>query len=246
MKRLEEKIIYVPGGNGLIGRAIVNQVRRDGGICITGDLNLKTDWDNGVIECDVTNPDSVRHSILAIKEKYGRIDGLVNAAYPRTKDWSARFETIPYNSWQCNVDMQLNSVFYLCQQTLEIMKEQGYGSVVNMASTYGIVGPDFSVYDGTNMTMPAAYSAIKGGIINFTKYLAAYFGPFKVRVNCISPGGIFDGQSPVFVDNYQKKAPLRSMGNPEQVANPVCFLLSNEASYITGHNLVVDGGWTII
>jgi NAD(P)-dependent dehydrogenase (short-subunit alcohol dehydrogenase family) len=244
--RLKDKIIFVPGGNGLIGKAIVNQIKVEGGVGIIGDLNIESNTDADYIECNVTDVQSIKRSVISIKEKYGRIDGLVNAAYPRTKDWGNKFETIAFESWQKNVNMQLNSVFALCQQVLEIMKGQGSGTVVNLASIYGMVGPDFSVYEGTPLSMPAAYSAIKGGIINFTKYLAAYYGPYKVRVNCVSPGGIFDGQNSIFVSNYEKKVPLRIMGKPEEIAGPVCFLLSNESSYITGHNLVVDGGWTII
>ena len=244
--RLKDKIIFVPGGNGLIGKAIVNQIKVEGGVGIIGDLNIEPNTAADYIECNVTDVLSIKRSVISIKEKYGRIDGLVNAAYPRTKDWGNKFETIAFESWQKNVNMQLNSVFALCQQVLEIMKGQGSGTVVNLASIYGMVGPDFSVYEGTPLSMPAAYSAIKGGIINFTKYLAAYYGPYKVRVNCVSPGGIFDGQNSIFVSNYEKKVPLRIMGKPEEIAGPVCFLLSNESSYITGHNLVVDGGWTII
>ena len=96
------------------------------------------------------------------------------------------------------------------------------------------------------MTTPAAYTAIKGAIVNFTRYLAARFGPNGVRVNCISPGGVFDSQAEVFVDNYSRKVPLRRMARPEDIAPGVCFLLSDQAGYITGHNLVIDGGWTAI
>jgi NAD(P)-dependent dehydrogenase (short-subunit alcohol dehydrogenase family) len=115
-----------------------------------------------------------------------------------------------------------------------------------MASVYGIVGPDFSIYENTTMTMPAAYSAIKGGIINLTRYLAAYLGPQKIRVNAISPGGIYDNQPANFVNNYNNKVPLRRMGNPDDIAPAVTFLLSDEAGYITGQNLAIDGGWTAI
>jgi NAD(P)-dependent dehydrogenase (short-subunit alcohol dehydrogenase family) len=96
------------------------------------------------------------------------------------------------------------------------------------------------------MTMPAAYSAIKGGLINFTKYLASYTGKYKVRVNCVSPGGIFDNQPKSFVTNYEKKVPLQRLGTPGDIAPAIAFLLSDESLYITGHNLVIDGGWTAI
>jgi NAD(P)-dependent dehydrogenase (short-subunit alcohol dehydrogenase family) len=126
------------------------------------------------------------------------------------------------------------------------MKKQGSGSIVNIGSTYGVVSPDFTVYDGTEMTSPAAYTAIKGGVINFTRYLAAYFGKHGVRANCVSPGGIFDNQNPIFVKNYEHKVPLKRMGKPSDIAGPVAFLLSDDAAYVTGHNLMADGGWTCI
>ena len=126
------------------------------------------------------------------------------------------------------------------------MAAQKMGSIINMASIYGVVGADFNVYEGTNMTMPAAYSAIKGALVNFTRYVASYFGPQQVRVNTVSPGGIFDNQNEIFVNNYCKKVPMRRLGTPEDIAPTVAFLLSDDSQYITGQNLIVDGGWTAI
>lgn len=246
MSKLENKIIIVTGGNGLLGREIINKISSEGGICINVDINHETSEDLSLVQCDITNPESVQSSIDLIVEKFGRVDGLVNNAYPRTKDWGAKFEDIQYSSWKSNVDWQLNSYFYFSQQISQQMKLQGRGSIINMSSIYGIVGPDFTVYDGTEMTMPAAYSAIKGGIVNFSRYLASYLGPYNVRVNTVSPGGIFDGQNQIFVDNYNKKVPLRRMGVPEDISPVIAFLLSDEAGYITGQNISVDGGWTAI
>jgi NAD(P)-dependent dehydrogenase (short-subunit alcohol dehydrogenase family) len=174
------------------------------------------------------------------------VDGLVNNAYPRTIDWGNKFEDINYHSWQQNVDWQLNSYFLFTQQISIIMMNQKYGSIVTMSSVYGIVGPDFSVYSGTEMTMPAAYSAIKGGLVNFTRYLASYLGQYNVRANTVSPGGIFDNQNVTFVENYSSKVPMRRMGTPDDISPSVVFLLSNESKYITGQDLAVDGGWTCI
>ena len=142
--------------------------------------------------------------------------------------------------------MQLNSCFILCQHVLQIMKEQGYGSVVNIGSIYGVVGNDFTIYEGYGGTSPAAYSAIKGGIINFSRYLASYYGKYNVRVNVVSPGGIIDKQHPSFIERYSQKSLLKRMGKPEEIAPAVSFMLSDDASFITGHNLMVDGGWTAI
>ena len=142
--------------------------------------------------------------------------------------------------------MQMNSIFYLSQIVLELMKIQKSGSIINMASIYGLVGPDFMVYENTDMTMPAAYAAIKGGVINFSRYLSSYYGKYNIRINCISPGGIYNNQSENFVQNYERKVPMKRMGKASDIAPAVCFLLSDESSYITGQNLIIDGGWTSI
>jgi len=243
---LKDKIIIVTGGSGLIGRAIIKDIQRNEGIAINADISLSTNINNAEIFCDVTDRKSINKLVEIVINEFGSIDGLVNNAYPRTKDWGNKFEDVTTESWKSNVDLQMNSVFNISQEVLVHMKKQGEGSIVNIASIYGVVGNDFAVYEGTSLTSPAAYSAIKGGIINFTKYLASYYGKDSIRINCVSPGGIFDNQNPVFVSNYEKQVPLKRMGKPDDIAPSVSFLLSNRAAYITGHNLIVDGGWTSI
>ncbi|MFB2118251.1 SDR family oxidoreductase [Parapedobacter sp. 2B3] len=244
--KLDNKIVVVTGGAGLIGRAIVSHLTENGAFVINVDINHETDYSSGLIRCDITSYDQVRLLIENIINQYGRIDGLVNNAYPRTADWAVKFEEVPYTSWQKNVDMQMNSIFLICQQVLSVMVKQGGGSIVNMGSIYGVVGNDFTIYEGYGGTSPAAYTAIKGGIINFSRYLASYYGKYNIRVNCVSPGGIKDNQHFSFIERYEYKAPLKRMGQPEEVAPSVSFLLSDDAAYITGHNLMVDGGWTAI
>lgn len=246
MNKLNNKIIIITGGNGLLGREIISKLKTEGAFCINVDINHETSEDLSQLKCDITDTTSVDDCIKLIIEKYAKIDGLVNNAYPRTSDWGKKFENINFQSWQKNVDFQLNSYFYFTQQVSKWMIQQKSGSIINMASIYGIVGPDFTVYDGTEMTMPAAYSAIKGGLINLTRYLASYLGPQNIRVNTISPGGIFDNQNPIFVNNYNKKVPLRRMGLPEDISPTVVFLLSEDSKYITGQNIAIDGGWTAI
>jgi len=246
MANLKGKIIIVSGGSGLIGRNIVEKIKYDGAISINVDKSCETDYNLANISCDITNEQSVSEVIKAVVGKYGKIDGLVNTAYPRTKDWGLKFEDIPFQSWKINIDLQMNSVFMFCQQVLKQMREQGFGSIVNLSSIYGTIGPDFTVYNGTEMTMPAAYSAIKGGIVNFSRYLASYYGRNNIRINCVSPGGIFDNQPDIFVQNYKAKVPMGRMGTPDDISPAVRFLLSDEAAYITGQNLIIDGGWTCI
>lgn len=243
---LKDKIIIVTGGSGLIGKELVIDIKRKGGIAINADIGVETNLLNGTIQMDITNDDSIQTCIEQIVTKFGRIDGLVNCAYPRTKDWGTKFEDIDPISWRTNVDMQLNSYFICCQKVLKILATQQSGSIVNIASIYGVVGNDFTLYEEYGGTSPAAYSAIKGGLINFTRYLASYYGRKGIRVNCVSPGGIVDQQHPSFISRYEAKVPMGRLGNPDDIAPAVSFLLSEEAKYITGQNLIVDGGWTCI
>lgn len=246
MGKLENKIIFLTGGSGLLGNAILKRLNSEGAKVINADISVPTSGGLETLQLDITEEKSVKEGIRQVIEKYGKIDGLINNAYPRTKDWGLKFEHIPFESWRKNIDFQLNSYFLVSQTVAEHMKASGGGSIINMSSIYGVVGPDFSVYSGTEMTMPAAYSAIKGALVNLTRYMASYFGPHKIRVNCLSPGGVFDHQPEQFVQNYEKKVPLRRMARPEDIAPSAVFLLSEEASYITGQNLIVDGGWTCI
>jgi NAD(P)-dependent dehydrogenase (short-subunit alcohol dehydrogenase family) len=254
---LGEKVVVVTGGSGLIGRALVKALATRGATVIIGEVNEEKGRQLE-IECresnmdvvfkmlDITSEASVAGLIAELDKQYTRLDVWVNNAYPRTKDWGVFFEKITMQSWKENVDLHMNGYFICCQKAAEYMKAKGCGSIINFGSTYGIVGPQFSIYDGTPMTVAAPYSAIKGGIINFTRYLASYYGPHGVRVNSISPGGVFDNQNEVFVRNYVSRTPLRRMASSEDIAGGVVYLASDAAAYVTGHNLVIDGGWTSI
>lgn len=244
---LKNKIIVVTGGKGLLGRSFMQHIISQNGIAIAFDKVEKTNLAAGDVYCDITDTNSIKAAIDIVVEKYGRVDGWVNNAYPRTSDWGKQqFDVESMDSFQQNVEWHMGGYIKCCQSVLNLMKEQGFGSLINMASIYGVVGPDFGIYENTNICNPAAYAAIKGGLINFTRYLAAFYGPYNVRVNSVSPGGIFDNQHPEFVKNYEDKVPLKRMGNPEDISPAVSFLLSDGAAYVTGHNLIVDGGWTAI
>lgn len=250
MKDLKDKVIIVSGANGLIGRQIAMELVEREARVVYADINCPTEelsGDDMFVNLDLCDNLSIDTLVKVTLDRYGHIDGLINAAYPRTKDWGKyKFEDTPFRHWKENVELQLDSVFYLDQQVLKVMKAQGYGSVVNFGSIYGIVGNDFTVYEDYGGTSPAEYCAIKGGIINFTRYLASYFGKYGVRVNCVCPGGIWDHQREEFVKAYNHRCPMKRMGNPDDIA-PLClFLVSDGAKYITGQIIAADGGWTAI
>jgi NAD(P)-dependent dehydrogenase (short-subunit alcohol dehydrogenase family) len=248
---LKNKIAVVAGGAGLIGKPVSIGLAQAGAKVYIADIDekngLKLEKQNKNlkwIKIDIADVKSINSCINKIIKKDKKIDVWVNCAYPRTSDWATKFEDIKYESWKKNIDMHLNGYFLCCQKVAEQMKKQRNGTIINFGSIYGVVGPDFSIYEKTNLTMPAAYSAIKGGIITFTKYLATHLAKYNIRVNAICPGGIYDKQSNNFVKKYEEKTPMKRMGKPEEIAGPVIFLASDAASYITGHILMVDGGWT--
>lgn len=251
------KVAFITGGVGFLGvevtkafaeakaRVVVLDVDEDKGQKLIRELTdkgFKVEFER----FDITELTDIEKSIDNLFLKYGRIDVWVNAAYPRTKDWGEKVENLNIKSWQKNIDMHLNSYSWISRKVCLIMKEQKGGSLINFSSIYGVVGNDFTVYEGTKMSSAMAYSAIKGGIVNLDRYLASYFGESNVRVNTVCPGGIFDNQNEIFVKNYSKKTPLKRMGNKEEVASAVLFLASDAASYITGISLMVDGGWTAV
>ncbi len=245
---LKDKVIIVTGGNGLIGNSIIKYLFKNQVIVINFDIADASSVEcTEYICCDITNSIEVENSINFILHKYNKIDGLVNNAYPRTLDWANKLEDVTLDSWSTNIGIQLNSLFYITKLVMQKMVIQNSGSIVSIASIYGMVGNDFNIYENTNgMTSPPAYSAIKGAIINYTRYLASYLGKYNIRVNTVSPGGVFNHQHTNFVKQFESKVPLKRMASPDDIAPSVAFLLSNESSYITGHNLVVDGGWTCI
>lgn len=254
---LKGKVAFVTGGVGLIGTEITKALADAGAKVIILDIDqkkaekvkkeLKGKGKEVEVEIfDITNLFEIDKNIDNLHKKYGKIDVWVNAAYPRTSDWGSKIEDISIDSWQKNVDMHLNSYSWISRKVCLIMKKQKGGSLINFGSIYGVVGNNFTIYEGTEINPPMAYPAIKGGIINLSRYLASYFGKYNVRVNTLCPGGIFDNQNKIFVKKYEDNTPLKRMGEPEEIASAVLFLASDASSYITGTTLMVDGGWTAI
>lgn len=253
---LENKTIVVTGACGLLGKEICRALADLQARVVLADINmeaarqfqveLQSTYGGPVLALplDIRSEDSVKQLLYSLQQQSLEVDGLVNNAYPRNATYGTAFENIPLESWRENVDMHLNGYFNMSQQTARVMMKQNHGCIINMASIYGLLGPDFRVYEGTSMTMPAEYSAIKGGVINLTRYMATYLAPFNIRVNSLSAGGIFDGQAQSFVERYCQKTPMGRMGIPEDIAAGVLFLISDLSGYITGQNLVIDGGWS--
>lgn len=176
--------------------------------------------------------------------RHGRLGILFNNAVARAGG-DLRHSTLA--EWEQTMKLNSSGLFLTSRILSEPMQEARSGSIVNIASIYGVVGPDFSIYEGTEMTNPAYYAFAKGGMINFTRYLASYLGPYNVRVNCLSPGGfISEGQDERFRQAYARRTLLGRMAAGEDIRGPAVFLASDASRYITGQNILVDGGWTAI
>lgn len=244
---------FVTGGLGLIGLEITSALSQAGARVVVLDVQpaavaaAKLKLLVGDIHYerfDIAQLPAIEKRLAALAKKHGGLDVFVNNAYPRTTDWGAKLPELKLASWRKNIDMHLNAYAWLSRAACQLMKKGG--SLINFGSIYGVLGPDFTVYEGTNIGNPPAYAAIKGGVINYSRYLASYFGPKGVRVNNVCPGGVFDNQNKIFVKNYSKKVPMKRMARPEEVAAAVLFLASDLSSYVTGQTLMVDGGWSII
>jgi len=250
---IKDKVVVITGGFGLIGLELVSAFLESSARVVVLDLKKnskkltefrKKSSHIYFYPCDITSFKSVQKALSDLARDLRKIDILVNNAYPRNKNFGRVFEKIQLADWHDNVNMHLGGYFNVTQQVVQLMIKERTGSIVNMSSIYGMVGPDFSVYKGTRMTMSAEYAAIKGGIVNLTRYLANYLAPFNIRVNAVSPGGIFNHQDQKFVKNYCKRVPLGRMGHPKDICGAIIFLASDASQYITGQNIAVDGGWT--
>jgi NAD(P)-dependent dehydrogenase (short-subunit alcohol dehydrogenase family) len=254
---LENKRAVVTGGLGLIGKTIVMNLFKTGSETIILDINdeLGREFLNKVNTSssrmffehfDITKLEEIEKNIAKIEKKYGPVDIWINSAYPRTPDWGNKLEDISIESWRRNIDMQLNSYCICSNEIAKRMAKRKSGSIINVSSIQGVIAPDFSIYEGLNMTSPPAYTAIKAGILSYSRYLASYYGKYNVRVNVVCPGGVFNNQPEQFIEKYNKKTLLGRMAGPEEIAKPIVFLASDAASYITGAVLMIDGGWTTI
>jgi NAD(P)-dependent dehydrogenase (short-subunit alcohol dehydrogenase family) len=209
---------------------------------------LTRDWSVSVeaFDCDLEDGHDRERLIRTLTAGERPVDVLVNnAAFVGSADltgWSAPFEQQSIETWRRALEVNLTAVFDLCKGLASRLQEGRGGCIVNIASIYGSLGPDYSLYAGTSMGNPAAYSASKGGLLQLTRWLATTLAP-EIRVNSISPGGIFRDQPHAFVSRYEARTPLRRMAVEDDLRGAIAYLTSGLSSYCTGHDLVVDGGW---
>jgi NAD(P)-dependent dehydrogenase (short-subunit alcohol dehydrogenase family) len=180
-----------------------------------------------------------------LQDRYGRIDSLVNNAYPRNTNYGRHFFEVDYTDFCVNLNHNLGGYFLTSQQLSLFFQKQGHGNIVNIASIYGVVAPKFEVYENTLMTMPVEYAAIKSSIIHLTKYMAKYFKGMNIRVNTLSPGGIFDNQPGSFIDAYRKQCINKGMLGKSDICGTLVYLLSDMSACVNGQNIIVDDGFSL-
>jgi len=255
---LKNKIIVITGGAGLIGKEFVKAVVANNGIAIIADINrqignsVKENLSNELnthnidfVTLDITSKDSLNETINYLNQKYGKIDALVNNAYPRNKNYGKHFFDVEYADFCENLNLNLGGYFLTSQQFAKYFQTQGYGNIINISSIYGVIAPKFEVYDNTPMSMPVEYAAIKSALLMLTQYMAKYFKGMNIRVNAISPGGIFDHQPETFLESYTKLCLNKGMLDKSDLQGTLIYLLSDMSRYVNGQNIIVDDGFSL-
>jgi NAD(P)-dependent dehydrogenase (short-subunit alcohol dehydrogenase family) len=257
------KVAIVTGGAGLLGAEIAEGLVAHGASVILVDiddargskvveqLKIRLSEQVSFMKCDLTVENDVINLVQKIISRFGKIDILVNNAAGKSNDlqkFFLPFEEYDVETWKKIIDLDLTSMFLVAREVGKCMVGQKTGgSIIQTSSIYGLIAPDQRIYRdseymGHSINSPAVYSAAKSGVVGLTKYLAAYWGKNGIRVNNLVPGGVFSGQNQNFVENYSARVPLGRMGNPSDVVGACIFLASDASSYITGQNLIVDGG----
>jgi NAD(P)-dependent dehydrogenase (short-subunit alcohol dehydrogenase family) len=255
---LKGKTAIVTGGAGYLGTAISETLAelganlvlasRDQAKCALKSEEIVRQTGGAIravgIELDLLKKDASRHFLDEVHKHFGAIDILVNNAWSGNKN---SWESISEEHWEYDINMSLNSVFRLTKAAFPDLKETR-GVVLNIASMYGHIGPDYRIYDGTQFANPPSYGAAKAGVIQFTKYLASFLSPHGIRVNALSPGAFPHPPTQKhegFMKALGSKNPMNRIGQPEELKGAVALLCSNAGSYMTGQNVCVDGGWAI-
>ncbi len=256
---LKDKVVLLTGGGGILGVRFADALAANGArVALVDCDSAKADAaaqqinrehsDSVQAFCaDITQPEQLQKLKSTVESKLGPVDVLINNAAVKSPNFFEPFETFPLDDWNTVMAVNTTGVMLGCQVFGAAMAERGSGSIINTLSIYGIVAPDQRIYEGSEyegraINTPAVYSASKAAVWGLTKYLAAYWGDKGVRVNAITPGGVFSGQNKTFVKKYSDRVPLGRMGEPDELCGAVLFLASDASSYVTGQNIVVDGG----
>jgi NAD(P)-dependent dehydrogenase (short-subunit alcohol dehydrogenase family) len=255
---LKNKVIVITGAAGLVGKEFVKAVVKQKGIAVIADIDanlgkkLKNDLSKKLnsnniafVKLDITSKNSLKKCIDFLDTKYKKIDALVNNAYPRNKNYGNHFFDVTYKDFVENIALNLGGYFTTSQQFANYFEKQGFGNIINISSIYGVVPPKFEIYDGTEMTVPIEYAAIKSALIHLTKYMAKYFKGKNIRVNAISPGGILDNQPQKFLLKYNDLCLSKGILNAKDLNGTLVFLLSDMSNYLNGQNIIVDDGYCL-
>jgi NAD(P)-dependent dehydrogenase (short-subunit alcohol dehydrogenase family) len=265
---LKGHVAIVTGGGGQLGTEFCKTLAEAGAGVIVADLLLDhaartadlltgLGYDCMPFELDVTSVESTRDTVAEALKRFGRLDILVNCAALDPKfdpDAATRgiapgaFENYPLEQWNDALNVNLTGIFLMTQASVQPMIEQGKkGSIINICSTYGLNGPDQRIYikEGKRVAFkPVYYTVTKAGVMGFTKYLAAYYAGTEIRVNALTPGGVYNNHEEYFVRNYSAKTIMGRMAKKDEMNGALLFLASDASSYMTGNNVIVDGGWT--
>jgi len=260
LMNLEGRTALVTGGAGHIGGAILDALAELGAATAVADriqakcdaraVDLETAFGSASrgFAVDLLDEGSTRGLVQRALEWRGGIDIVIHcAAFVGTTDipgWGVSFEQQSVAAWDAALRVNLTAAFILAQEAAPALKTSRHGSIILVSSIYGCVGPDLSLYEGTAMSNPVGYGVSKGGLLQLNRYLATQLAP-EVRVNAITPGGVWRGQPQVFCERYQARTPLGRMAAEEDFKGAAAYLASDLSAYVTGHNLVVDGGWTV-
>lgn len=250
---LKEKVILITGGYGHLGKAITSSlIYHNATVLVLGRSKNKFEAafeDSSAklhfIYCDIASTESIKKAFLDVHAKFKRIDVLINNAY-FMKGQSP--ENMSDEDWNYSIEGTLSAVFKGMREVIPYMKKQGFGKIINVSSMYGVVAPQFEVYDDfPEYLNPSHYGAAKAGVIQLTKYYASFLGKFGIHVNAVTPGPFPSDKvqkSKKFIDDLAGKTCLNRIGNPEDLSGAFVYLSSDASNYVTGQNIVVDGGWT--
>jgi NAD(P)-dependent dehydrogenase (short-subunit alcohol dehydrogenase family) len=254
---LTDRIAIITGGTGVLGLVYANALAEQGAHVVLADVDQ-----NHCTKCaeeitrthgkkalgvggDVSVPSAVTNLVTLVKAAFGRIDILINNAAVQPEGFSSPLEDYSLDVWNRVIAVNLTAQFLTSQAVGPLMLERNKGSIINISSTYGVVGPNQHIYEGSKFNTPAVYSTSKAGVLGLTRYLATYWAEKGIRVNSITPGGMFRDHTDPFLKNYCARVPMGRMGKEDELRGAILYLASDASSYVTGHNLVVDGGWTI-